>query len=80
MGNKTISLQALENGKVDEAELAYAIENNRRPNSKDYTLDDMQNLIFFPDITFGGVLPGMTADKFWQVLKTESRNDDAYDW
>ena len=80
MGNKTISLQALENGKVDEAELAYAIENNRRPNSKDYTLDDMQNLIFFPDVTFGGVLPGMTADKFWQVLKTESRNDDAYDW
>ena len=44
------------------------------------TLDDLQNLIFFPDITFGGVLPGMTTDKFWQVLKTESRNDDAYDW
>ena len=80
MGNKTISLQALENGKVDEAELAYAIENNRRPNSKDYTLDDMKNLIFFPDVTFGGVFPGMTANQFWQVLKTESRNDDAYDW
>ena len=79
-GNKTISLQGLENGKVDEAQLAYAIENNKRPYPKDYTLDDLQNLIFFPDITFGGVLPGMTTDKFWQVLKTESRTDDAYDW
>ena len=79
-GNKTISLQGLENGKVTEAELAYAIENNKRPTPKDYTLDDMKNLIFFPDVTFGGVFPGMTANQFWEILKTESRNDDAYDW
>ena len=70
----------LENGKVTEAELAYAIENNKRPTPKDYTLDDMKNLIFFPDVTFGGVFPGMTANQFWEILKTESRNDDAYDW
>ena len=36
----------------------------------------MQKLIFFPDITFNGVLPGMTADKFWNILKTEGRDAD----
>ena len=80
MGNKTISIQGLVNGKVDEFRLADALQNNRRVDPVDYTLDDMKKLIFFPDITFGGVLPGMTTDQFWEILKTESRNDDAYDW
>jgi cephalosporin-C deacetylase-like acetyl esterase len=35
---------------------------------------------FFPDITFGGVLPGMTADKFWDIIATESEDDDDDDW
>jgi Leucine-rich repeat (LRR) protein len=32
------------------------------------------------DITFGGVLPGMTADKFWEIIATESEDDDDDDW
>jgi len=79
-GNKTISIQGLKNGKVSESALAEAKQLNRRVNSEDYTLDDMKNLIIFPDITFGGMLPGMTTDQFWEILKTESRNDDEYDW
>ena len=69
-GKKTISYQALNNGKYDEVSGYY----------KDYTLDDMQNLIFFPDITFGGIFPGMTVDAFWNFLKTEFRDDEDEDW
>ena len=65
-GKKTISLQALKAGKI----------NANTGRFEDYTLDDMQKLIYFPDITFNGVLPGMTADKFWTILKTESREAD----
>ncbi len=79
-GNKTISIQGLLNGKVDEARLSNAQQNNKRVDPDEYTLDDMKKLIYFPDITFGGVLPGMTADRFWEILKTEIRNDEAYDW
>ena len=79
-GKKTISLQGLLNGKADESKIAEARSNNKRwIRADDYTLDDMKKLIYFPDVTFGGVLPGMTADKFWEVLKTEARSDD-YDW
>jgi len=69
-GNKTISYQALANGKIDEATGAI----------KDYNLDEIKNFLFFPDITFGGILPGMTADAFWKFLITESRNDVDEDW
>ena len=62
-GQKTISLQALEAGKY----------NRDTGKIEDYTLDDMQKLIYFPDVTFNGVLPGMTADKFWTIFKTEYR-------
>lgn len=65
-GNKTISIQGLVNGKINEE--AGLIE--------DYTLDDMKSLIFFPDVTFGGVLPGMTADAFWEMLKKELRDEE----
>ena len=65
-GKKTISIQALEAGKFNKATGRF----------EDYTLNDMQKLIFFPDITFNGVLPGMTADKFWNILKTEGRDAD----
>jgi hypothetical protein len=65
-GKKTISIQALEAGKF----------NKMTGKFEDYTLDEMQQFIFFPDITFNGVLPGMTADKFWNILKTEGRDAD----
>lgn len=67
-GKKTISYQALVNGKLDDS--GYF---------KDYTLDDMKNFIFFPDVTFGGVLPGMTADRFWSIIIAEKRYDDEED-
>lgn len=63
-GNKTISYQALENGKNVDGDF------------EDYKLDDLENLIFFPDITFGGVLPEMTAPAFWQMLKNEYRDNE----
>ena len=63
-GNKTLSFQALKNGYVDGEEL------------RDYTIRDYSKFIYFPDITFGGVLPGMTADKFWQIIITETEEDD----
>ena len=66
-GKKTLSYQALENGYLEGDQL------------KKYTIRDYSKYIFFPDITFGGVLPGMTADKFWDILVTESEDDDD-DW
>lgn len=69
-GKKTISWQTLQNGHVVDEELV------------DYNLDDLKKFIIFPDITFGGILPDMTVDKFWDVLKTEIRyaNEDDDDW
>ena len=66
-GNKTLSLQALKNGYIDSDGI------------KNYTVRDFGKYIFFPDITFGGVLPGMTADKFWDIIITESEGDDQGD-
>ena len=66
-GNKTLSFQALENGYIDGERL------------QKYTVRDYGKYIFFPDITFGGVLPGMTAEKFWDIIATESEDDDD-DW
>ena len=66
-GKKTISVQALENGYIEGDRLV------------DYKVSDFGKYIFFPDITFGGVLPGMTADKFWNIIATESEDDDD-DW
>lgn len=65
-GKKTISFQTLLTGKF----------NQKTGRFDDYTLDDMQKFIYFPDITFNGVLPGMTADKFWTILKKELRDAD----
>lgn len=66
-GKKTISWQSLETGHI---------VNNH---VEDYKIDDLKSLIIFPDITFGGILPGMTVEKFWEILKTETRDDDEGD-
>ena len=79
-GNKTISIQGLMNGKISEEKIAEGIQNNRKANFKNYTLDEMQKLIYFPDITIGGVFPGMTEDKFWEIFKKETRNNSDIDW
>lgn len=63
-GKKTISWQSLQTGHIVNDHV------------EDYKIDDLKNLIIFPDITFGGVLPGMTVEKFWEMIKTESRDDD----
>lgn len=66
-GNKTLSYQALENGYLEGDEL------------KEYSIRDLAKYIIFPDITFGGVLPGMTAEKFWDIIATEEEDDDEED-
>lgn len=58
-GNKTISSQSLAIGHIVNG------------NVVDYDYDDYKSLIIFPDITFGGILPGMTVENFWNILKTE---------
>ena len=64
-GNKTISIQGLDNGYLEGGVLI-----------KDYTARDLSKFIFFPDYTFGGVFPGMTAEKFWNIIITETEEDD----
>ena len=66
-GKKTLSLQGLENGYLEGNVV------------KDYSVRDLSKYIYFPDYTFGGVFPGMTADKFWNIIATESEEDDD-DW
>ncbi|MBO6076347.1 MAG: hypothetical protein J6P15_04360 [Fibrobacter sp.] len=63
-GKKTISLQGLDNGYLEGNVI------------KDYTARELSKLIYFPDFTFGGVFPGMTAEKFWNVIITETEEDD----
>ena len=69
-GNKTISLQGLMNGYVDPV----------TQHSRLYNADEMKNFLFFPDITFGGILPEMTSEAFWEILKNEIRDDDDEKW
>ena len=66
-GNKTISWQGLNNGYIKDG-LVY-----------EYSIRDYGKYIFFPDITFGGVLPGMTADAFWNILATEDGDEPEID-
>lgn len=66
-GKKTISLQGLDNGRLEGDHVV------------DYTTRELSQFIFFPDITFGGVFPGMTAEKFWDVLATEFEDEDEDD-
>lgn len=66
-GNKTISWQTLATGHIVNGKLEH------------YKIDELKSLIIFPDITFGGILPGMTVEKFWETLKKETRDDDEDD-
>lgn len=63
-GKKTVSLQGLDNGYLEGNVI------------KDYSARDLSKLIYFPDFTFGGVFPGMTAEKFWNIIITESEEDE----
>ena len=65
-GNKTISLQGLANGKV----------NPQTQRARDYSLDEIKQFIIFPDATFGGILPGMTNEKLWNIVETEIEYDE----
>ena len=63
-GNKTYSLQDVVNGVEDDGE------------RRNYTLDELSKIIIFPDITFGGVLPEMTVEKFWNDFLPAIFDDD----
>ena len=65
-GNKTVSLQALANGKLDPI----------TQRTKGYSLNEIKNFIIFPDASFGGILPGMTNERLWNIIETEISNDD----
>ena len=68
-GKKTVSIQELVNGKLVEG----------KPVS--YTAEDIRSLIFFPDITVGGVFPDMTEERLWdEIIPALSENDDDDDW
>ena len=60
-GKKTLSLQGLLNGKADEF----------MQRSQPYTLSEIKKLVIFPDASFGGILPGMTNEKLWDIIETE---------
>lgn len=47
---------------------------------RSYNLKEMKEFLEFPDITFGGVFPGMTKDKMWELLADldEYEDDDDY--
>ena len=63
-GNKTYSLQDVVNGVEDDGE------------RRNYTLDELSKIIIFPDITFGGVLPEMTVETFWNDFLPAIFDDD----
>ena len=65
-GNKTISLQGLANGKV----------NPQTQWTQAYSLDEIKKFIIFPDASFGGILPGMTNEKLWNIIETEIAYDE----
>lgn len=65
-GNKTISLQGLANGKV----------NPQTQRTQAYSLDEIKKFIIFPDASFGGILPGMTNEKLWNIIETEIEYDE----
>ena len=67
-GNKTISLQELVNGKINDGD------------REDYSLSEMSKLIIFPDITFGGIFPDMTVEKFWNEFIPGISEEDEDDW
>ena len=64
-GNKTISLQQLINGREGQ-------DGDIEP----YTREEIQNLIVFPDITFGGTFPDLTVDMFWNEILPAIMEDD----
>ena len=73
IGNKTVSLQELVNGKLDaDGELS------------SYSYEDLRNIIILPDVTFGGVFPDMTVDFFWDeflpALMEDEEEDDDWDY
>ena len=71
-GNKTVSIQELINGKM-----------GNDGDVTSYTREEIQNLIVFPDLTFGGTFPDMTKDMFWNeilpAIMDKDDDDDDYD-
>ena len=67
-GKKTVTLQELVNGKMVDSKV------------ESYKYEDLRNIIFFPDVTFGGIFPDMTEDIFWdEFVKSIIDDDDDYD-
>lgn len=46
---------------------------------RSYNLKELKEFLEFPDITFGGVFPGMTKDKMWELLADLEEYEDDYD-
>jgi len=38
---------------------------------RSYNVEELKKLVIFPDVTFGGVLPGMTEEKFWDLFTAD---------
>ncbi len=38
---------------------------------RSYNVKELKELLVFPDVTFGGVFPGMTEEKFWDLMTAD---------
>ena len=63
-GKKTITIQELVNGKIVDGE------------AQSYKFEDLRSLIYFPDITLGGVFPNMTEEILWNDIVPAIFGDD----
>ena len=63
-GKKTITIQELVNGKIVDGEV------------QSYKFEDLRSLIYFPDITLGGVFPNMTEEILWNDIVPAIFGDD----
>lgn len=62
-GNKTLSYREFLTGVKYEDEYGGLY--------RGYKASELKSLVIFPDVTFGGVLPNMTTDKFWDLLASD---------
>ncbi len=66
-GKVTVSYRDLATGHVYEDDDYHYHES--------YTTKELRDLIVFPDITFGGVFPEMTSEKFWDLVDVFSNHE-----
>jgi len=67
-GNTTLSLKQMNDG--------VWVTNSWGSGYRGYTNSELKEYVHFPDVTFGGVLPGMTKDALWDLFVEDDDDDD----